>query len=74
MGHGTCPRGSRIGNASPSNIQNGIGQSEEELKAAGLNASLLLVNVTFGTEDMKVVGIKGDGTEVLLMKDGDFQF
>ncbi|SEH67457.1 aminopeptidase [Halobacillus karajensis] len=63
-----------IGNASPSNIQNGIDQSEEELKAAGLNASLLLVNVTFGTEDMKVVGIEEDGTEVLLMKDGDFQF
>lgn len=32
------------------------------------------VNVTFGTEDMKVTGIKEDGTEVLLMKDGDFQF
>ncbi|RLL48490.1 aminopeptidase [Oceanobacillus piezotolerans] len=63
-----------IGNASPSNIQNGIGQSEEELKAAGLNTSLLLVNVTFGTEDMKVVGIKEGGTEVLLIKDGDFQF
>lgn len=63
-----------IGNASPSNIQNGISQSEEELKAAGLNTSLLLVNVTFGTEDMKVVGIEGDGTEVLLMKNGDFQF
>ncbi|MGF2614371.1 aminopeptidase [Rossellomorea vietnamensis] len=63
-----------IGNASPSNIQNGINQSEEELKAAGLNTSLLLVNVTFGTEDMKVVGIKEGGTEVLLMKEGDFQF
>lgn len=63
-----------IGNASPSNIQNGMNQSEEELKAAGLNTSLLLVNVTFGTEDMKVVGIKEGGTEVLLMKDGDFQF
>ncbi|WP_117161741.1 aminopeptidase [Paraliobacillus sp. X-1268] len=63
-----------IGNASPSNIQNGIDQSEEELKAAGLNTSLLLVNVTFGTEDMKVVGIKEGGTEVLLMKDGKFQF
>ncbi|UFU00121.1 aminopeptidase [Radiobacillus kanasensis] len=63
-----------IGNASPSNIQNGMDQSEEELKAAGLNTSLLLVNVTFGTEDMKVVGIKKGGTEVLLMKDGDFQF
>ncbi|KLV28480.1 hypothetical protein ABW02_01715 [Niallia circulans] len=30
-----------IGNASPSNIQNGLGQSEEELKAEGLNTSLL---------------------------------
>ncbi|WP_173915936.1 aminopeptidase [Halobacillus sp. Marseille-Q1614] len=63
-----------IGNASPSNIQNGVDQTEEKLKAAGLNASLLLVNVTFGTEDMKVVGIEEGGTEVLLMKDGDFQF
>ncbi|WP_421385352.1 aminopeptidase [Bacillus salacetis] len=63
-----------IGNASPSNIHNGIDQSEEELKAAGLNTSLLLVNVTFGTEDMKVVGIKKSGTEVMLMKDGEFQF
>ncbi|MFG6120923.1 aminopeptidase [Thalassobacillus sp. B23F22_16] len=63
-----------IGNAPPSNIQNGIDQSEEELKAAGLNTSLLSVNVTFGTEDMKVVGIKEGGTEVMLMKGGDFQF
>ncbi|WP_181350027.1 aminopeptidase [Thalassobacillus sp. CUG 92003] len=63
-----------IGNASPSNIQNRIDQSEEELKAAGLNTSLLSVNVTFGSEDMNVVGMKADGTEVLLMMDGDFQF
>ncbi|MGM0845195.1 MAG: aminopeptidase [Bacillota bacterium] len=63
-----------IGNASPSNIKHGIEQSEEELKAAGLNTSLLLVNVTFGSKDMKVVGIKEGGTEVLLMKDGSFQF
>ncbi|ELK44835.1 aminopeptidase [Halobacillus sp. BAB-2008] len=63
-----------IGNASPSNIQNGNDQSEEDLKAVGLNTSLLSVNVTFGTEDMKVVGNKEGGTEELLMKDGDFQF
>ncbi|KYG25561.1 aminopeptidase [Alkalihalobacillus trypoxylicola] len=63
-----------IGNASPSNLQNGSNLTEEELKEAGLNTSLLLVNVTFGSEDMKVVGIKEDETEVLLMKDGDFQF
>lgn len=63
-----------IGNASPSNIQNGINQSGEALKEAGLNTSLLSVNVTFGSEDMKVVGIKENGSEILLMKDGDFQF
>lgn len=61
-----------IGNASPSNLQNSSNLSEEELKKAGLNVSLLLVNVTFGTDDMKVVGMKEDGTEVLLMKNGDF--
>lgn len=61
-----------IGNASPSNIRNGASQSEEELKEAGLNTSLLLVNVTFGTEDMKIVGRKEDGAEDLLMKDGEF--
>ena len=63
-----------IGNASPSNIQNGVNQSENELKEAGLNTSLLLVNVTLGTEDMRVVGIEEDGTRILLMKDGEFQF
>lgn len=63
-----------IGNASPSNLQNGSSLSEKELKEAGLNTSLLLVNIAFGTEDMKVAGIKKDGAEVLLMKDGDYQF
>jgi aminopeptidase len=62
-----------IGNASPSNLQNGMDQTEEELKAAGVNTSLLLVNVTFGSEDMKVVGINESGTEVLIMENGDFQ-
>ncbi|MFC0524941.1 aminopeptidase [Pontibacillus salicampi] len=63
-----------IGNASPSNLQNGSNLSGKELKQAGLNSSLLLVNVAFGTEDMKVVGIKESGAETLLMKDGEFQF
>src|SRR5699024_9004157 len=63
-----------IGNASPSNIQNGVNQSENGLKEAGLNTSLLLVNVTFGAEDMRVIGIKEDRTETLLMKEGEFEF
>jgi aminopeptidase len=68
----TCHIG--IGNASPSNLQHGSNLSEKALKEAGLNTSLLLVNVAFGTEDMNVVGMKEGSTEVLLMKDGDFQF
>lgn len=63
-----------IGNASPSNLQHGSSLSEKVLKESGLNTSLLLVNMAFGTEDMKVVGIEEDGTEILLMKDGGFQF
>jgi aminopeptidase len=63
-----------IGNASPSNISGGKDKSKEELEAEGLNSSLLTVNVTFGADDMKAAGVKGDGTEILLMKDGVFQF
>lgn len=63
-----------LGNASPSNLKNGHELSSNELKAAGLNTSILHVNVAFGTEDMKVIGVHEDGKEVLLMKDGEFQF
>ncbi|QXE03245.1 aminopeptidase [Terribacillus sp. DMT04] len=63
-----------IGNASPSNLQHGSNLSGKALKEAGLNSSLLLVNVTFGSEDMNVAGRKEGRAEVLLMKDGDFQF
>ncbi|UOQ87497.1 aminopeptidase [Gracilibacillus salinarum] len=63
-----------IGNASPSNLQHGSDLSVKELMEAGLNTSLLLVNVTFGTEDMNVVGIKEGGTKVLLMENGEFLF
>lgn len=63
-----------IGNASPSNIQNGSEKSKEELKEAALNTSILSVNATFGTDDMKVMGRKKNGAAELLMKDGDFQF
>jgi aminopeptidase len=69
----TCHIG--LGNASPSNLQHASNLSGKALREAGLNTSLLLVNVAFGTEDMNVVGRKEDGTEVLLIKeDGDFQF
>ena len=63
-----------IGNASPSNLQHGSSLSEQALEEAVLNTSLLSINVAFGTEDMKVVGVEKDGKETILMRDGDFQF
>ncbi|GEK59820.1 aminopeptidase [Marinococcus halophilus] len=63
-----------IGNASPSNLQHGSSLSEQALEEAGLNTSLLSINVAFGTEDMKAVGVEKDGKETILMRDGDFQF
>ena len=62
-----------IGNANPSNIQ-GVGTTtEEELEEVGMNVSFQLTNVTFGTSDMEVVGIKEDNTKVVIIKNGDFQ-
>lgn len=61
-----------IGNASPLNLKNGRKLTEQELKQAGLNTSLLLVNMTFGTPDMIVTGVKQDGTKELIIKDGRF--
>ncbi|MDX6152646.1 aminopeptidase [Marinococcus sp. PL1-022] len=57
-----------ICNASPFNLQYGSSLSKQALEAAGLNTSLLTVNVTFGTEDMKVMGVKKDWEETVSMK------
>jgi len=62
-----------IGNAHSLSIQSGDRLTKDELKAVGLNSSLVLVNAAFGTSDMKVVGIKKDSTQIVLMKNGDFQ-
>lgn len=62
-----------IGDASPSTIIDGLHKSEHELKDAGLNSSLLSVNVTFGADDMNVVGVK-EGREIPVMEGGDFKF
>jgi len=56
------------------NLNNAIGAdqlSERELEAAGLNTGLVLINATFGSDDMRVAGIKG-GAETIIMENGDF--
>lgn len=46
--------------------------SEEEMDEVGVNDSLIHVDFMIGTEDLQVTGIKEDGTEVSIFKDGNF--
>ena len=46
--------------------------SEEELLSHGGNQSMNHCDFMFGTEKMSVTGIKDDGEEVEIFRDGNF--
>ena len=46
--------------------------SEEELAAVGGNDSMNHVDFMVGTDDLKIVGIQEDGTEVVVFENGVF--
>ena len=60
-----------LGKAYPDCVKNGVNMSEEELSKAGINDSLLHVDFMFGTADMHVTGISKDGTETIVMENGE---
>jgi len=61
-----------LGNAYPSCMENGLNMSETELKEHGNNLSLIHVDFMFGSEDMKVMGEKADGTWISVFENGNF--
>lgn len=61
-----------LGSAYPSCLEGGIAMSEDELKARGMNVSLIHVDFMFGTADMDVQGEKADGTWVSIFHNGRF--
>ena len=61
-----------LGRCYPENIKGGEEMSEEELLFHGGNQSMNHVDFMFGTREMRVTGIKEDGSEVALFKDGNF--
>lgn len=61
-----------LGNAYTMNIKNGTTTPEEELVPLGYNRSLVHVDFMIGTSDLSIVGIKEDGSEVEVFKNGDF--
>lgn len=63
-----------LGGAYPVCLENSEGQTEEELKARGMNNSLTHEDFMIGTSDMEIVGIDSEGNETIIMKDGNFAF
>ncbi|MDO4289323.1 MAG: aminopeptidase [Eubacterium sp.] len=61
-----------LGAAYPTCVEGGETMDPEALKAAGLNYSTTHVDFMVGTEDLSIVGVKKDGTEVQIFKDGDW--
>ncbi|MFA7417164.1 MAG: aminopeptidase, partial [Acholeplasma sp.] len=61
-----------LGRAYPMNIKNGNDTSIEELEKKGYNNSMTHVDFMFGSADLKIVGKKQDGSEVLLFENGNF--
>lgn len=61
-----------LGNCYASNLEGGIELNDDDLKAAGGNISLTHVDFMFGTEDMKITGIKENQEHELIFEHGNF--
>ena len=61
-----------LGAAYPTCLEGNEDMSEEELLEAGVNDSLIHVDFMVGDATTSIVGIKEDGTEMQIFKDGDF--
>ena len=61
-----------LGNAYTMNIKDGTITPEKDLLPLGYNKSLVHVDFMIGTSDLSIIGIKQDGSEVVVFKDGDF--
>jgi len=62
-----------LGQAYTESLVGATERSEEENRKLGMNNSLIHVDFMVGSKDVTVTGIKEDGTEVVLLKDGDWQ-
>ena len=61
-----------LGSSYPSCIKNGENMNKEELLNAKANFSLTHVDFMIGTKDTNIIGIKNDGTEIPIFKDGNW--
>lgn len=61
-----------IGNAYSENIKNGAALSEDEKKKIGMNSSVIHVDFMVGGPELSVIGVKKDGTQIELLKNGNW--
>lgn len=62
-----------VGAAYPENIENGEKLTDEEKIKEGMNDSLIHYDFMVGGIDVTVTGVKADGTQVVLLADGEWQ-
>lgn len=61
-----------LGAGFPECVEEGIGLSEEELLAKGINVSKGHVDFMIGTSDLNILGVTKSGEDILIFKDGNF--
>ncbi len=61
-----------FGTSFPSCIKNGLTMNKTELLAQGVNVAVSHNDFMIGTDEMKVIGIKHNGQEIVIMVHGDF--
>lgn len=61
-----------VGNAYSENLPGSTEFTDEQKKAAGMNTSLIHVDFMVGSPELSVIGIKKDGTEVLILDKGNW--
>jgi len=62
-----------LGAAYSENLVGAAERSEEENRKLGMNNSVIHVDFMVGSKDVTVAGIQEDGSEIILLKDGDWQ-
>lgn len=61
-----------LGKAYPTTIKGGSNMSNEELAENGVNDSLAHEDFMVGTHDLDIVGVKKDGSEIQIFKNGNW--
>lgn len=61
-----------LGKAYPTCIEGGVSMSKEELEQAGVNDSIVHVDFMVGDETTSIIGIKENGEEVEIFRNGNF--